>query len=91
MKTMCCFEPGVKIPGSWAGGCIVEISAVRSLIPWGKKGEGGNSSSCSQTKKSLLLLFILTAILNLCCVDGSGDCLAFFLLAGQGGFGAYSL
>lgn len=70
----------------------MEISAVRSLIPWGKKGDGGSSSSsCNQTEKSLLFLFILTAILSLCCVDGSGDCLAFFLLSGQGGFGACSL
>lgn len=66
----------------------MEISAVRNLIPWGKKGDGGSSSSCNQTKESLLLLFILTAILSLCYVDGSGDCLAFFLLAGQDRFGA---
>lgn len=90
METMCCFEPGVNIPGGQARGCIVEISAVQSLMPWGKKGDGGSSNSCSQTKKSLLLLFILTAILSLCCVEGSGDCLAFFLLTEQGRFGACS-
>lgn len=65
----------------------MKTSAVRSLIPWGEKGDAGSISSCSQTEKSLLLLFILTAILSLCCVDGSGNCLVFFSLARQGRFG----
>lgn len=43
-----------------------------------------------QVEKSLVLLFILTAILILCCVDGSRDNLAFFLLTEQGGCGARS-
>lgn len=91
METMCSFEPGVNISGSQAGERIVEISAVQSLMPWGKKGDGGSCSICSQTKKSLLLLFLLTAVLGLCCVDVSGECLAFSLLTEQGGFGARSL
>lgn len=88
MENLCCFESSVNKSGTWAGGHIVKTSAVQSLIPWGEKGDGESSSCCSQAEKSLLLLFILKAVLSLCCVDGFGDCLVFFSLSEQGRFGA---
>lgn len=88
MEKPCCFESGINISVSWAGGCVVKTPAVWSLIPWGEEGDGESSSSCRQPEKPLLLSFILIAALCLCCVDGSGDFLVFFSVSRQDRFGA---